>query len=543
MTGEKVLVADTNGDYLRQKIETVIGKRYNIVGVSSGEEVIDLTRRERFDLLIAETKDGSCLAEVVRRSDPAIALVLTGDRQSLDKVLKMLRQGPQTFLLEPFTLREMKRAIEDVLERRRLLRDNKRLKALLPLFEISKSLMSEVELERLFDIILEIIWKETEADCVSLMLLDEAGEELVAKAALGPSGRLQNGRERVGEGLAGWVVKTATPLMLTEKTKSEPRLRKAMAKMGASSVLCVPLVAKGRVIGVLRSSTTKGAPFCSSDMEFLSILCGQAAIAIENARLFKGVKTNQIRTERLLKQATMAQEDERKRISLEIHDGVAQLMVAASYRIQAFGRILSEQKGTHAEAELHEIKGVIDRSIKELRRVIVDLHPPDLGELGLLGALRQNLENFKKDTGIAYSFRIQGTPVSLPPILEIAVYRVTQEALANVRKHAQATKVDVLLRFEVDELCVAIRDNGKGFDPSHVLSNARSAGWVGLLGMKDRVETLGGTVAIIAAEGAGTTLSLTLPISDPQPKELSPMAKMLNGQFSGRRYEHSSSVG
>jgi len=529
MTGEKVLVVDTNGDSLRQKIETVIGKRYHIVGVPSGEEAIDLTRRERFDLLIAETKDGCGLAEAVRRSDPAIALVLTGDRQSLDKVLQRLRPGPQTLLPEPFTLRELKRAIEDVLERRRLLRDNKRLKALLPLFEISKTLLSEVELERLFDIILEIVWKETEADCVSLMLLDEAGEELVAKAALGPSGRLQNSRERVGEGLAGWVAKTATPLMLTEKTKSEPRLRKAMAKMGASSVLCVPLVAKGRVIGVLRGSNTKGAPFCFNDLEFLSILCGQAAIAVENARLFSRVKAHQMRAEQLLKQATLAQEDERQRISLEIHDGVAQWMVAASYGIQAFGRVLSKYQGTHDVAELHEIKSHIDRSVKELRRVIVDLHPPDLGELGLLGALKQNLVNFKKDTGIAYSFQIEGTPVSLSPVSEVTVYRVTQEALANVRKHAQATKVDVLLRFEVDELCVAIRDNGKGFDPSQVLSNARSAGWVGLLGMKDRVETLGGTVAIIAAEGAGTTISLTLPISEPQPKELSPIAKMLSG--------------
>jgi len=361
------------------------------------------------------------------------------------------------------------------------------------------------------------------------MLLDESGEELVAKAALGPSGRIQNGKERVGEGLAGWVAKTAAPLMLTEKTKSEPRLRKVMTEMGASSVLCLPLVVKGRVIGVLRSSKTKGAPFCCSDLEFLSILCGQAAIAIENARLFSGVKAHQIRAEQLLKQATLAQEDERQRISLEIHDGAAQWMVAASYRIQAFDRILSKYKGTHVEAELREIKSVIDQSIKELRRVIVDLHPPDLGELGLLGALQQNLENFKRDTGIAYSFQIEGIPVSLPPVSEIAVYRVTQEALANVRKHAQATKVDVILRFEVDELWVVIRDNGKGFAPSQVLSNARSAGRVGLVGMKDRVETLGGTVAIMAAEGAGTTISLSLPISASQPKELSQMAKMLNG--------------
>lgn len=529
MPREKVLVADTNADSLHQKIETAIGKRYQIVGVPNGKEACDLIRKERFDLLITETKDGFDLVEAVRRSDPAIALVLIGDHHSLNKALQRLKSGPQTLLLEPFSLRELRRAIEDVLERRRLLRDNKRLKALLPLFEISKSLMSEVELGRLFDVILEIVWKETEAECACLMLLDEAGQELVVKAALDPLARCQKCKERVGEGLAGWVAKTAEPLMLTEKTKSEPHLIRAMTKIGASSVLCLPLVAEGKVIAVLMSSKTKGAPFCSSDLEFLSVLCGQAAIAIENALLFSGVKAHQIRTEQLLKQATLAQEDERQRISLEIHDGAAQWMVAASYRVQAFDRVLAKNGVAQARAEVSEVRNVIDQSIKELRRVIVDLHPPDLGELGLLGALQQNLESFKNVTGIAYSFQIEGTTVSLPPTSEVAVYRVTQEALANVRKHAQATKVNVILRFEGDELRVAIRDNGKGFDPSEVLSNARSAGRVGLLGMKDRVETLGGTIAIDAAAGKGTSITITIPTSAAQPKELSPMAKMLNG--------------
>jgi len=528
MTGDKILVANTNGDSLRRRIRAAIGERYHIVDVPNTEESIDLARRERFDLIIAEAKNGFGLMEAVRRSDPAIAVVLIGDRHELDRAVERLRPGPQTLLLEPFTQQELKRAIEDVLERRRLLRDNKRLKALLPLFEISKTLMSEVELGRLFDVILEIVWKETEADCVSLMLLDEAKGELVAKAALNPSGRLGNGRERVGQGLAGWVAKTATPLMLTEGTKCKPHLRRAMAKMGASSVLCLPLIVKGRVIGVLKSSKTKGAPFNSSDLEFLSILCGQVAIAIENAMLFSGVKTQQLRVEQLLKQATLAQEDERQRISLEIHDGAAQWMVAASYRLQAFNRILSKYEDRRAEAELREIKSVIDQSIKELRRVIIDLHPPDLAERGLLGALQQNLENFKKVTGIAYSLQIEGAPFDLTPISEIAVYRVTQEALANVRKHAQATKVDVILRFEGDELRVVVRDNGKGFDPSHVLSNARSAGRVGLLGMRDRVETLGGTIAIDAAKGRGTCISLTIPNSPSQTRELSPVAKMLD---------------
>lgn len=132
-------------------------------------------------------------------------------------------------------------------------------------------------------------------------------------------------------------------------------------------------------------------------------------------------------------------------------------------------------------------------------------------------------------SGIATSFHIEGTPFSLPPIIEIALYRVAQEALANVLKHAQATKVDVTLHFRGPDLCLELRDNGRGFDLAQALGKAKSLGRVGLSDMKDRAETLGGTLSIETAEGAGTMVALTLPLSTPLPKELSSIARMLNG--------------
>ena len=138
------------------------------------------------------------------------------------------------------------------------MRDNRRLKALLPLLEVSKTLMSEVDLGKLFNVILEIVWRETEADSVSLMLLDETRQELVVVAVLDPSQNGNNGKEKVGQGVAGWVAKTAKPLMLTQGTPIDHPLGRAMAEMGVSSVLCLPLVVKGKVIGVLRSSSKQG---------------------------------------------------------------------------------------------------------------------------------------------------------------------------------------------------------------------------------------------------------------------------------------------
>ncbi len=526
---EKILVVNGSKDLVGEKVKTAIGERHQVAAASGEEKALELISNDRFDLLIAQVRPpelrGLPLAEAARKRDPCIALVLVGDSPSLEAASRRLKSGPQAFLPRLFSASELERAVEDALERRRLLRDNRRLRALLPLLEISKALMSEVELGRLFDVILEIVWRETEADSICLMLLDEAKQELVVKAALDPWGRLKDGRERVWEGIARWVAKRAEPLLLSRDKAMDPRLSREMEQMGAASVLCLPLVISGRVIGVLSGGKRGGPPFTQSDLELLSILCGQAAIAIENAILFSGVRAQQTRVEQLLEQTILAQEHERRRISVEIHDGAAQWMVGASYRIQALDKILAKYNVCQSRTELSEIKGVIDQSIKELRRVIFDLQPPALSELGFLGALRQNLENFQQDTGIVCSLQIEGAPRALSPLYEVALYRVTQEALTNVRKHAQATRVEVSLNFGGDGLHLEIRDDGKGFDLSQVLDTAKETGRLGLLGMRDRAETLGGILSIDTAEGAGTRVALTLPPHAAVAEELCPIGK------------------
>jgi len=142
---------------------------------------------------------------------------------------------------------------------------------------------------------------------------------------------------------------------------------------------------------------------------------------------------------------------------------------------------------------------------------VTGLRPPALDELGLHHALRQSLEDLKTD-GVACQFSKIGTPVRLPSSTEIAAYRLVQEALTNIRKHADATKVNLRLQFQADNLLVEIRDNGRGFDLSQTLDSAISVGHMGLLGMKQRVETLGGDIKIKTGKGAGTAITLRFPI-------------------------------
>jgi len=246
-------------------------------------------------------------------------------------------------------------------------------------------------------------------------------------------------------------------------------------------------------------------------------IANEAAVAIENARMLDSLKNEQSRARQFLAQAIQAQEEERKRISADLHDSVAQWLAAASYRAQTVNALLSGNDSNEAQDELAAMESTIDKSLKELRRVVTGLRPPALDELGLSHALRQSLEDLKTD-GVACRFSEVGTPARLPSSTEIAVYRLVQEALTNVRKHADATKVNLRLQFQADELLVEVRDNGRGFDLSRTLDSAISVGHMGLLGIKQRVETVGGDIKIKTGEGAGTTIILRLPIQ-PQIEE------------------------
>ena len=210
-------------------------------------------------------------------------------------------------------------------------------------------------------------------------------------------------------------------------------------------------------------------------------------------------------------EAIQAQENERQRISADLHDSVAQWLAGASYQTQTVEALLPDTNGNNIRGQLNLVEETIDKSLTELRRVLVDLRPPSLDELGLSHSLRQSLNSISSD-GLAGNFHEEGNHTRLEPNLEITVYRVVQEALNNIRKHAEATRVDLYLNYSDANIIVKIKDNGIGFDLTDTINNAISVGNLGLLGMKQRVDMLGGTINIQTRHGKGTTITLTLPL-------------------------------
>ncbi|HEY93762.1 MAG TPA: GAF domain-containing sensor histidine kinase [Dehalococcoidia bacterium] len=276
-------------------------------------------------------------------------------------------------------------------------------------------------------------------------------------------------------------------------------------------LLC-PIKSRGELIGILALGVKKGGgTYSQEDIEMITGMAGKAGIIVENARMFTILRQQQQQVQHLLNEAIQAQENERQRISADLHDSVAQWLAGASYQTQTVEALLSDTNGSNIRNQLNLVEETIDKSLTELRRVLVDLRPPSLDELGLSHSLHQSLTSISSD-GLVCNFHEEGDHTRLDPSVEITVYRVVQEALNNIRKHSEATRVDLYLNYGDENVIVKIKDNGVGFDLTDTINNAISVGNLGLLGMKQRVDMLGGEFDIQTRHGKGTTITLTLPL-------------------------------
>lgn len=222
------------------------------------------------------------------------------------------------------------------------------------------------------------------------------------------------------------------------------------------------------------------------------------------------------RTERLgqvLRQTISAQEDERRRLARELHDETAQTIAALSI---ALDRARDGLSGADPEtiAQILDAKALSARLLAETRRLILGLRPTVLDDMGLLPAIRWYSESYLGDRGIEVSVTAAVPTQRLPAHIEVALFRIVQEALSNVAKHAQARRVDVRLSHDGRTLTVSVADDGRGFDVAHALGKPGPIDSVGLLGMQERVRLLGGQLGILSHHDGGTIVRVEVPLQD-----------------------------
>lgn len=376
--------------------------------------------------------------------------------------------------------------------------------------EIAQTVNSTLDLQETLTFIAERTIQLLGVEATSVLLYDEEEDNLRFAAASGRGADvIQGQRLTMGQGIAGWVAQHGEPALVPDISK-DPRWFGGFDETSGlvtRSLLCVPLRSKGHVIGALEAVNKKSDPFDQRDLRLLSLLAEPAATAIENARLFERVRANREQLRALSRRLVDVQETERGRVARELHDEIGQALTSLLLSLSVMEGAVDDPLAviTH----INQLEGLIDRTLKNLDRLAMDLRPASLDHLGLRPALEHYIEVLGEQSDITTRFEAIGFEGKrLSPAVEAALYRIVQEALTNVLRHSQATCVDVLLERRGDQVITLVEDDGIGFDPDAVLQQSTR---LGLFGMQERAEMVGGSLTIESVSGGGTTIVVEVP--------------------------------
>ncbi|ASS69312.1 sensor histidine kinase [Paenibacillus sp. RUD330] len=213
------------------------------------------------------------------------------------------------------------------------------------------------------------------------------------------------------------------------------------------------------------------------------------------------------------------EEEERKRIAREIHDGPAQSLANLVLRTEIAERMLAKQEFQMVQHELIDLKAQVRSGLEEIRKIIFNLRPMALDDLGLVPTLRKYVQDFEEKTRIHTVFETIGREIRLPSAMEAGIYRLVQEAFTNALKHASASFVSLELTYQSQMVKISVQDNGSGFDTELIQSRAKINQHFGLMGMRERVELLEGRMELESASGQGTRITIHIPTGVDQRKE------------------------
>ncbi|MBC7234444.1 MAG: GAF domain-containing protein [Chloroflexi bacterium] len=287
----------------------------------------------------------------------------------------------------------------------------------------------------------------------------------------------------------------------------------AMRERGLDIHACVPLQAKGRVLGVMGLAAR--APLIHSERaksraEMLTAIGRQMGIAIENARLYEQLRKEQELQRQLLDRALTAQEEERKHIARELHDQTGQ---ALSSLLMTLDVLAQSDTSPAAAKHLAALRDLATQILEQVHDLALELRPSVLDDLGLLPAIRHYLRGYQDRFHIPVEFQAVGFDHQrLPAEVETALYRIMQEALANVVKHARARNVSVLLENRGRSVVLMVEDDGQGFEVDEIMGHDLDKGNLGLYGMRERATLLHGTLTIESSPGQGTAVYVQLPL-------------------------------
>lgn len=370
--------------------------------------------------------------------------------------------------------------------------------------------LSAGNLNSLLQRVLEIAMHTFGASLGLILLRDAADQQVLrVQAQVGPSSSFEdlNPDTVVGEGFAGKIAASGEPAILPDLRTSD-ETQGPFLHGRAKALWGVPLKASdGAVIGVLVIGFPRPYEWLPTERELLRAVADRSALAIDRAGMTDALREREMRIAELSGHLLHAQEEERKRISRELHDETGQaLMVIRLY----LGMLESSVAARNARLKIRETLEVVDRTIEGIRRIIGRLSPLMLQELGLIAAVRKEAKDLAKSAGVKAKVTVSPEFGRLPAALETAIYRIVQEALHNVAKHANATTVSIDLKREGGLVRLLVEDDGVGISAKP--NPGRQT--FGMTGMRERMSNLGGKMKVTSARGKGTRIEVSAPVGN-----------------------------
>lgn len=400
--------------------------------------------------------------------------------------------------------------IHDITERKRAEEQlREKISTQQTLNRIGQAITAKLNLAEILELLEERILTRLQGDLATISLLDPATNELANISARGArhAETLLGLRLKVGEGGMGWVAQHGQPLAFPDVHQDRRWARSDVSEAeGVVSWLGAPLIIENRVMGVINVSTRSRHEFNNDDIEFLSALALQAAIAIQNSRLFDEVRAAHAQLQLLSRQLFEVQENERRDLTREMHDQIGQTLTALGLNLNIIRAQLPPESAAQVADRLNDSAQLIDEITDRVRDVITNLRPPVLDDYGVVAALHWYSDQFSKRTGLATVVRGAHTR-RLPPPVETALFRIAQEALTNIAQHAQAKQVTIALDSTHQVARLTIADDGVGFnfDGSQFTKERSGLGLgLGLVGMKERANAVNAQLWIESAPAQGT---------------------------------------
>lgn len=370
-------------------------------------------------------------------------------------------------------------------------------------------------LEDICDCLLDEAMALAGATCAEVLLRDPETRQLTCLAHRGPfpwcSAELDG--QRMGAKLFQLATEDAQAVVIPGLEEEERVGVKVPPAGHLRKAVSIPMRVRGQIVGVMNFCGDAEASFSGETVRLLNLLATMAALAVENAYLYQEADARARLRRQLLAREIKVQEEERRRIARELHDEVGQSLTGLIMSLDAVEQaFLADGHGKgHLHHYLTEARDIASGTLQEIRRVIFDLRPTLLDDLGLAAAVDWYAKTSLAKAGIQPIVRASGLDGRLPQRVEIALYRLVQEAVANVIKHSYARKCTISLTWSDGVVEAAVEDDGRGFDPDKIGQAGEEH--LGIVGMQERVRSLGGQFTIDSRPGGGTRVHIRIPLT------------------------------